>query len=75
MGYLWTFGDKSLDDFLQNESDGRYGGRTLARWDGSNLWAPEMSKDKADECFEFLKPMLDNYPEIPGGFDGWWKYE
>ncbi len=75
MGYLWSSGYESLNEFLEKESDGRYGGRALARWDGSNLWAPEMSKEQADKCFEFLKPMLDRYPEIPSGFDGWWSYE
>lgn len=62
-------------DFLTRYTDGRHGGHAAARWDGNNLWAPEMSKDEQDRYYELLKPMLDAYPEVPYGFDGWWTFQ
>lgn len=60
--------------FLAAHADGRYGGRCLARWDGFNLWAPEMGEDERAAYFNLLVPMLDDFPGIPPGLDGWWTF-
>jgi hypothetical protein len=65
-----------LDDprnVLTADLDGRYGGTCHARWDGARYWGAqepaEMEQDLA-----VLRPMLDNYPAIPDGYDGWWSF-
>lgn len=61
-------------DFIEQFTDGRYGGSCWARFDGG-FWTPEEDPNKAKSYLEFLKPMLDNYPAIPKGFDGWWTFK
>ena len=61
-------------DFLARMTDGRYGGDCRARWDGHNLWAPEMGEDERAAYKALLVPMLDNFPAIPEGWDGWWTF-
>lgn len=61
-------------DFLEKVTDGRYGGGAVARWDGSNLWAPQMPRDEAEAYYALLAPMLATYPAIPAGYDGWWTF-
>lgn len=61
-------------DFLTKNTDGRYGGSAVARWDGSNLWAPQMHRDDQEEYYALLAPMLDAFPAIPHGYDGWWTF-
>ena len=78
LGRLWDYQDErpsNAEQFLANHRDGRYGGSAIARWDGSNLWAPEMRKAKQDQCFELLEPMLANFPAVPPGYDGWWTFK
>lgn len=50
-----------------------YGHRAncLARWDGSTLWCLE-DEDTRAGYKRLLVPMLEAYPAIPPGFDGWW---
>jgi hypothetical protein len=76
-GHLWDASSDrpaTLFDWLENDWDGRYGGNCRARWDGDSLWAPESSWDQMKEYEELLRPMLDNFPETPAGYDGWWTY-
>jgi hypothetical protein len=61
-------------DFLARMTDGRYGGKCLARWDGHNLWAPEMGEDEREGFKELLVPVLDAWPAVPPGYDGWWTF-
>jgi hypothetical protein len=51
--------------------DTRYGGDCWARWNGTDLWAPG-DWTAAQERQAFLEKMLDAYPAIPEGYDGWW---
>jgi hypothetical protein len=61
-------------DFLARFTDGRYGGHCLARWDGHNLWAPEMGEDERAQYKRLLVPMLEAYPACPDGWDSWWTF-
>jgi hypothetical protein len=61
-------------DFLARMTDGRYGGHALARWDGHNLWAPEMGEDERAKYKALLVPMLAGFPAIPPGLSGWWTF-
>jgi hypothetical protein len=65
-----------LDDpraILSADLDGRYGGDCHGRWDGENYWgAPK--PDVIEEHLALLRPMLDNYPAVPDGYDGWWRF-
>jgi len=78
LGTLWDYLDEEPADgtaFLTAATDGRYGGRCIARWDGDSLWAPESTWAQMTAYEEFLRPMLDNYPAVPPGYDGWWTYK
>ncbi|MGI5414276.1 hypothetical protein [Actinomadura luteofluorescens] len=82
IGTLWDSQDTVPADgraFLEAHTDGRYGGHTLGRWDGSGYWGSE-NPDVMAQHLEVLRPMLDGYannprnPAIPAGFDGWWTF-
>lgn len=62
-------------EVLSRFTDGRYGGDCKARWDGDSLWAPESTWEQMREYEAFLRPMLENFPEAPAGFDGWWTFK
>jgi hypothetical protein len=51
--------------------DGRYGGDCLGRWNGSGYWGSELPETLASHL-AILRPMLENFPSIPNGYDGWW---
>lgn len=54
--------------------DGRYGGDCRARWDGATLWCLEDEETRA-RYKDILVPMLANFPAVPPGYDGWWRFE
>lgn len=60
-------------DFLARADDGRYGGECHGRWDGTGYWGSELP-DVRDRHMAILRPMLDNYPQVPDGYDGWYTY-
>lgn len=75
LGFLNTRQDTETANaalVLERLTDGRYGGDCKARWDGRSLWAPEANWDQMAEYEAFLRPMLENFPEVPPSFDGWW---
>ena len=77
VGYLWDYLDQSPTDALDyaaTVTDGRYGGTTLGRWDGSGYWGSE-SPDTMNTHLELLRPMLDQFPAIPDGFNVWWTFK
>lgn len=77
IGHLWDIQDPCPADgheFLRRANDGRYGGTCLGRWDGQHYWG-EQDIEVMQQHLEILRPMLDNYPAVPPGFDGWWRYE
>lgn len=78
LGTLWDSQDLRPavgSAFLTGFTDGRYGGNCFARWGGGNLWAPESTWEQMKEYEEFLRPMLESYPNVPPGFDGWWTFK
>lgn len=78
LGTLWAFQDAEpadAADFLRKHTDGRYGGSAEARWDGTSYWSNQLTLDSDEYCLDILRPMLANYPAIPPGYDGWWRFE
>lgn len=61
-------------DFLERHTDGRGGGDCHGRWDGARYWGAQ-EPATAEKHLALLRPMLDNYPAIPDGFDGWWTFQ
>lgn len=77
-GQLWALQDTEPadgTDFLRKHTDGRYGGSAEARWDGTSFWHNQLTLDSAEYRLDILRPMLANYPAIPPGYDGWWRFE
>lgn len=77
VGRVWNYlqpRPQTAQEFLAAHDDNRYGGDCLARWDGSNLWCLADEAQRR-EYFRVLLPMLDAYPAVPLGFDGWWGFE
>lgn len=77
VGELWDSQrpiPKDAVQFLEQHSDGRYGGRPFARWDGASFWCAGQDPEENDRYLELLKPMLENFPAIPPGRDGWWRF-
>jgi hypothetical protein len=76
-GQLWNYirpRPQTAAEFLAEHTDNRYGGDCMARWDGSNCWSTVDEAQRA-EFLRVLKPMLEAYPAVPEGFDGWWGFE
>lgn len=76
-GELWDHQNpppQSAAEFLARHDDGRYGGRALARWDGSTLWAPETPFETAAKRQATLQRALTDFPDVPAGHDGWWVF-
>jgi hypothetical protein len=77
LGYLRDYLHQPISDvadFLARSTDGRYGGMCEGRWDGTRYWGAQ-EPETIEAHLQLLRPMLDAYPEIPEGFDGWWVYE
>jgi hypothetical protein len=75
-GLLWDYqspAQETAAGFLGALTDGRYGGKCEARWDGDNLWSLADEAQRA-EYLRVLVPMLAAYPVVPSGFDGWWVF-
>jgi len=65
-----------LDDphaILSADLDGRYGGDCHGRWDGERYWGAQ-EPDVMEQHLKILRPMLANYPALPDGYDGWWRF-
>lgn len=58
---------------LERFTDGRYGGDCAGRWDGSGYWGAQ-DLDEMQRHLAILRPMLENFPAVPPGFDGWWRF-
>jgi hypothetical protein len=77
IGELWdSQSAKPADalEFLARHDDGRYGGSTEGRWDGSGYWGNQVTLETQEKHLEVLRPMLANYPAVPAGYDGWWRF-
>lgn len=76
IGDLWDVQDSvpgSAAEFLDRHDDGRYGGTCEGRWDGENYWGAQQP-ETIEEHLALLRPMLDNFPTVPDGYDGWWRF-
>lgn len=76
IGTLWDLQDERPVDavaFLKAHTDGRYGGNCDGRWDGQSYWGNGTLAEQARHL-AILRPMLDAYPAIPNGYDGWWRF-
>lgn len=60
-------------EFLQRHDDGRYGGDCEGRWDGERYWGAQEPAE-IERHLALLRPMLAAYPEVPSGYDGWWRF-
>ncbi len=72
--YLWHWESgrvETVADFLSAYNDNRFGGHCLGRWDGKGYWGSENPEVMARHL-ELLRPMLNSFPAIPEGYDGWW---
>ncbi|MCX5209769.1 hypothetical protein OG689_10785 [Kitasatospora sp. NBC_00240] len=58
---------------LAADLDSRYGGDCYGRWDGERYWGAQEPEVMARHL-AVLRPMLDAYPTIPAGYDGWWRF-
>lgn len=77
IGALWDYQDglATTDpiEFLTRHDDGRHGGDCDGRWDGTSYWGPGTLADQ-HRHLAVLQPMLENFPAIPPGYDGWWSF-
>ncbi len=78
MGYLTDLRrlpPADLAEFLADHKTDPWGGRCRAKWNGESLWSEQLTRAEEEVCLQLLRPMLDNYPGTPGGYEGWWKFE
>jgi hypothetical protein len=76
IGTLWDSQDDqpaNAREFLERHDDGRYGGDCDGRWDGTSYWG-NVTLEQQKQHLAILRPMLANYPAIPDGYDGWWRF-
>ncbi|MDP4501033.1 hypothetical protein [Nonomuraea turcica] len=76
IGILWDSQHERPADaaaFLRAHDDGRYGGDCDGRWDGASYWG-NVTLDVQEQHLAILWPMLANYPELPAGWSGWWRF-
>lgn len=76
IGQLWDTQRAEPRDavhWLEQHEDGRYGGDARGRWDGTSYWG-NVSLAEQEEHLAILRPMLENYPDVPPGYDGWWSF-
>ena len=76
IGELWDIQDDQPAagrEFLEHHEDGRYGGECHGRWDGASYWG-NVTLEQQERHLAVLRPMLAAYPEIPAGYDGWWRF-
>jgi hypothetical protein len=75
IGMLWGVQDPPPADaaeFLARHGTERDRGHSChGRWDG-NRYRGSVDPDVAAAHLEILRPVLEQYPEIPPGFDGWY---
>lgn len=67
----------SLSDFLSC-ADSRYGGKAEVIWDGEHLWTDpvlRLDPDAQKQAITELDRMLDELPDVPPDYDGWFRLE
>lgn len=73
MGKLWSTraGSENPEDFMRN-FDGRYGGHTEYKWNGTEMWSSDNIFVDMMDAHAILDPILKNFPNIPEGYTGWY---
>lgn len=80
IGNLWDFQSTpapvDVHEALRRHTDGRYGGSWIARWDGDSYVSEEpQPPEEMERHLAILRPMLENYPAVPPGYCGWYRFE
>jgi len=68
--HLWD-----LNEFLMYSDNGLSGGRPLGCWDGQGTWWDSQVADDFQEqqrVLPMLQDMLNNHPDTPAGYTGWY---
>lgn len=68
--------DGTYDSWIAAANDSRYGGKWAAKWNGTGLlvYKTPVTPEQTQAHIDFLAPMLDNYPNPPAGYDGWFTF-
>ena len=64
----------TYEAWVDAHTDNRYGAAHVASWDGTRLIGGGVPAVDAERV-AFLQGMLDGFPSVPVGFDGWWTFE
>lgn len=72
-GSIYDFDTAPADaaQFLAQFNDGRWGGDCHGRWDGAKYWGSQ-DPEEIQRHLALLRPMLNDYPNLPAGYDGWY---
>lgn len=78
-GSLWDYSleEYDVEDLITQISTSRYGGDPYGLWDGvGTWWGTKFSNSHEEQTLKlpFLQEMLENYPQIPQGYDGWYAF-
>lgn len=60
-------------DFIARYDHDSWGGHCEGRWDGTRYWGAQ-EPDVIERHLALLRPMLEGFPVIPDGYDGWWRF-
>lgn len=71
-GTLSNYDTLNKDDFIAGFKYGRYGGATRYKWNGTEMWSHDNNFLDMIKAHEKLDPILENFPNIPHGYQGWY---
>lgn len=60
----------TVEKFMENH-DGRYGGNTEYKWNGTEMWSSSNNFLELVEAHKILDPILKGFPDMPKGYEGW----
>ena len=72
LGDLAVGKEWDIDDFIANVSTARYGGTPFGSWDGYDVIGVT-NYEAIVALVKELDPILDAYPDVPVGYEGWYK--
>lgn len=74
-GRITTYNRNELTiEEFQESFDNRYGGSPTCTWDGVYMTTQQtIPLDEMVELSKTLNPILANLPEVPEGYDGWYR--
>lgn len=73
-GFLWDHAvgkEWTVEDFINEADTGRYGGSPIGSWDGEDVIGVT-NYQAILELVKELDPILNAYPAIPQGYQGWY---